>query len=130
MLRRRHLNTQDTDICIMCIDGMEETIEHLFFDCTFARECWSMINFQWDTSLNLWDRLMHAGTVHNLPFFVEAGLIASWELWKLCNDKVFHRRDPTPSMWLHNFKNQCILQCVRFKDDLRSSFCVWLDAFS
>jgi hypothetical protein len=33
-------------------------------------------------------------------------------------------------MWLHNFKNQCILQCVHFKDDLRSSFCVWLDAFS
>jgi hypothetical protein len=45
-------------------------------------------NSQWDISLNLWDRLMHAGTVQNLPSFVEAGLIAACELWKLCNDKV------------------------------------------
>jgi hypothetical protein len=38
--------------------------------------------------------------------------------------------DPTPNIWLSNFKAQCSLQSVRFKDDLRSSFCVWLDAFS
>jgi hypothetical protein len=34
------------------------------------------------------------------------------------------------SSWLAKFKNQCYLQSVRFKDDLRLSFCVWLDAFS
>jgi hypothetical protein len=35
----------------------------------------------------------------------DAALIAAWELWKMHNDKVFQRCDPTPSAWLANFKN-------------------------
>jgi hypothetical protein len=66
----------------------------------------------------------------HIPFFTEAALITAWELWKMCNDKVFQRHKPSPTVWLSNFKNQCYLQFVRFKDDLRSSFCVWLDTFS
>jgi hypothetical protein len=76
------------------------------------------------------DRLVHGNLVHNLPFFAEAVLIAAWELWKMRNDKVFQRRQPSLNAWLTKFKNQCHLQSVRFKDDLRLSFCVWLDAFS
>lgn len=73
---------------------------------------------------------MQARSTHAIPFFTEAVLIAAWELWKLRNDKVFQRRDPTAAVWLSLFKSQCFLQFVRFKDDLRSSFCVWLDALS
>jgi hypothetical protein len=76
------------------------------------------------------ERLAAASNTHNLEFFTEASLIAAWELWKVRNDKVFQRRDPTIAIWLANLKNQCILQSVRFKEDLRSSFCFWLDAFS
>ena len=85
---------------------------------------------QLGTPLPLPERFIRARDVHGLEFFTEASIIADWELWKLRNDKVFQRRDPNPSLWLSNFNNQCFLQSVRFKDDLRSSFCVWLDAFS
>jgi hypothetical protein len=129
-LRRRHLHNQNSILCVMCNDGEEETIEHLFFACPFAQECWGILNFVWDGSLQLMDRLVHGNLVHNLPFFVEAVLIAAWELWKMRNDKVFQRRQPSPNAWLTKFKNQCHMQSVRFKDDLRLSFCVWLDAFS
>jgi hypothetical protein len=130
MLQRRHLNVQSSPICVMCNLGELETIEHLFFDCPFAQECWSTIGITWDESLQLFDRLTQARSSHVIPFFAEAALIAAWELWKLRNDKVFQRRDPSPGLWLSNFKSQCLLQSVRLKDDLRSSFCVWLDAFS
>jgi hypothetical protein len=63
-----------------------------------------------------------ARTASNLPFFTEAALIAAWELWKIRNDKVFQRHDPSPTVWIANFKNQCFLQSLRFKDDLRSTF--------
>jgi hypothetical protein len=129
MLQRRHLNIQDSPICVMCSSGEQETIEHLFFDCPFAQECWSMIGVTWDTSLPLMDRFTQVRSSHANPFFIEAVLIAAWELWKLCNDKVLQRRDPTPAIWLSNFKSQCFLQYARFKDDLWSSFCVWLDSF-
>jgi hypothetical protein len=45
MLRRRHMNIQGTVTCVMCNSGAEETIDHLFFDCPFAKECWAMLLF-------------------------------------------------------------------------------------
>ena len=117
-------------VCVMCDSGEEETIDHLFFDCAFAKECWATKHIDWDVSLPLLDRFTQARSAHTIPFFTEAALIAAWELWKVRNDKIFQRRAPSPSIWLSNFKQQCNLQSVRFKDNLRSSFCVWLDAFS
>jgi hypothetical protein len=130
MLQRRHLHIQDGPNCVMCNTGDLETIDHLLFQCPFAQDCWARIGITWDTSLQLLDRVAQARTVHNIPFFTEAALIAAWELWKMRNDKVFQRHEPSPAAWLATFKNQCFLQSVRFKDELRSSFCVWLDAFS
>jgi hypothetical protein len=130
MLRRRHLNTQDDLYCVLCNASIEEDIEHLFFSCPFAQQCWSALSFSWDTTLPLQERFLKEKEAQGLPFFTEAALIGAWELWKLRNDKIFQRRDPTPVLWLANFKNQCFAQSVRFKDDLRSSFCFWLDAFS
>jgi len=123
MLQRRHLNIQGTPICVMCAAGSLETIEHLFFECSFAQDCWSKLEINWDLSLNPLDRFIQARSAHQLPFFTEATLIAAWELWKVRNDKVFARRDPTLALWWSNFKSQCLIQSVRFKDDLRSSFC-------
>jgi hypothetical protein len=130
MLQRRHLNIQGTPTCVMCAAGSLETIEHLFFECCFAQDCWSKLEINWDISLNPLDRFIEARSTHQLPFFTEASLIAAWELWKVRNDKVFARRDPTLALWWSNFKSQCLLQSVRFKVELRSSFCVWLDVFS
>lgn len=124
---RRNLNIQDDTLCIMCNSGAEEEIDHLFFQCPFAGQCWASIGFTWDINLPLPERLASAYQTHGLEFFTEASLIAAWELWKLRDDKVFQRQDPTHSIWLANFKNQCLLQSLRFRDDLRSSFCFWLD---
>lgn len=89
MLCRRHLNTKDDTLCFMCSNGIEEDIDHLLFECPFAGQCWSSINFVWDTSLPLTERFTQAEDVHGLEFFIEASLIATWELWKLHNDKIF-----------------------------------------
>jgi hypothetical protein len=48
----------DDDLCVMCETREEETIEHLFFTCPFARQCWATLNFVWDHSLNLHDRFI------------------------------------------------------------------------
>jgi hypothetical protein len=55
MLQRRNLHVQDDPICVMCDSGEEETIEHLLFECEFAKECWAAINIVWDISLPLLD---------------------------------------------------------------------------
>jgi hypothetical protein len=130
MLQRRHINIQGNSTCVMCSTGQLEDIEHLFFNCPFAQECWSKLGIVWDGNLELLERITQARSSHVIPCFTEVVLIVAWELWKLRNDKVFQRRDPTPAQWVCNFKSQCLLQLVRFKETLRSSFWVWLDAFS
>ena len=92
-------------MCVMCDAREEETLDHLFFECQFAKECWATIQIDWDVSLSLLDRYTQAHEAHTIPFFIEATLIAAWELWKVRNDKVFQRRDPSPSIWLSNFKH-------------------------
>ncbi|KAJ1255822.1 hypothetical protein BS78_K154600 [Paspalum vaginatum] len=113
----------------MCSSG-EETIDHLFFECQFAQNCWAAIGVSWDTDIPLLDRVSHARTIHAVPMFIEVVLIAAWEIWKARNDKVFRQHSHNPSTWLNNFVSQCTLQSMRFTEDARTSFCVWLDAFS
>jgi hypothetical protein len=77
----------------MCNNGMPETIDHLFFDCPFAQDCWAAIQINWDESLDLLDRLIRGRDTHQLPFFTEAGMIAAWELWTTRSSKegILHR---------------------------------------
>lgn len=48
MLRPRHYIVgppdQQSDHCILCRSGQEETLEHLFFRCTFLEQCWASLN--------------------------------------------------------------------------------------
>ena len=80
MLRRRHYNTQDDDLCVLCSQGTVEDIQHLFFTCTFARRCWQALNIQWNEQLGLLPRLTQARANSNLPSFVDLVMIASWEI--------------------------------------------------
>jgi hypothetical protein len=38
MLARRNFNVQPNCLCVLCDDGAEETIDHLFFECCFAKK--------------------------------------------------------------------------------------------
>ena len=130
MLQRRHFNVQGGQTCIMCNSSELETIDHLFFSCPFAKECWQKIGVIWNDSTELLDRIALAQNHNGMPWFMEIILIAAWELWKVRNDKVFQKRDPSTDRWFCNFKNQCFLNSVRFRDDLRLLFCFWLDVCS
>lgn len=131
MLRRRHMKVQDEEIfCVLCNERAEEDLDDLFFNCPFARRCWEKIGIQWNTHLSMFSRLAHTRQQQNVPFFMEAVIIAAWEIWKIRNDKIFKNGRVQLGTWFSNFRNQCLLQSLRFSDDLRSSFCVWLDAFS
>ena len=130
VLTRRHIHVHNDDLCVLCNTRAEETIDHIFFDCPFSRSCWNSMNINWNSSLSLLDRFYEARQIHNLQFFTEITLIAAWEIWNIRNDKVFHNINPSFVRWSTNFKSQAYSHSVRFKDDLLSAFCFWLDAFS
>lgn len=131
MLKRRHIRPQDEDeACVLCDSGATEDLEHLFFTCNFARQCWQRLQIDWNINIDIFQRMAQSKQNSNLPFFMELVLIAAWEIWRSRNDKIFWDKVPSFNVWLVNLKSQCSIQSVRFRGVLRSSFCAWLDAFN
>jgi hypothetical protein len=130
MLSRRNIGERNNDHYVLCSLRENESLDHLFFMCPFASQCWNHLRFNWDIQFSLEDRLSQAHRDSNIDFFTEATMIAAWELWKIRNDQVFNRLQPSHQRWLQNFRSQGFLQSVRFSTDLRSAFCFWLDASS
>ena len=128
MLARRNFNVQPNSLCVLCDDGMEETIDHLFFQCRFPKQCWDKLGVSWVTEDDLSKRIERSRQMAGLPFFMEIFLIAAWELWKIRNRLVFDSIQATFSRWLQNFKEEASLQSYRLKDSDRVLVCLWLDA--
>ena len=42
VLRRRNMNLESYN-CVLCNNSVEETLEHLFLHCNFARQCWNIL---------------------------------------------------------------------------------------
>lgn len=61
MLDRKHCAPDGSDLtCVICSSGARETLQHLFFHCTFSSECWAQFGIVWDLSLFFEDMLQHA----------------------------------------------------------------------
>jgi hypothetical protein len=66
-----------------------------FFSCPFARDCWTKIKLTWDLSPGLDACILQGKRNSGHDFFIEAALIATWEIWKMRNDKIFDRHNPS-----------------------------------
>ena len=113
MLIRRHFNVQPNSWCVLCSSNSDEDTEHLFFSCPFASTCWQKLGFHWPSIADINERVLSPMATMGLPFFMEIFIMATWEIWKLRNSKIFDRRAPTIRLWVRNFKDQVILQLVR-----------------
>lgn len=114
---------QPNILCVLCNDGKDETIDHLFFVCCFGKRCWNKLRINWEDDLDI----VQSRTV-GMPFFMEIFLIAALEIWKLRNILNFDGIQATFDRWLHNFKEEALLQCNRLDDSSdRLLVCVWLD---
>lgn len=128
MLARRNFNVQPDTLCVLCGDGLEETIEHLFFDCAFAKRCWDKVGIAWVNDAVLHKRVECSKHLYSLPFFMEIFLIAAWELWKIRNRLVFDGVQASFDRWLRNFRDEASLQSLRIKEADRAAILLWLDA--
>lgn len=128
MLVRRHFNVQPNSNCVLCTSGEEETFDHLFFGCCFARSCWDKLGLIWTNDEDIHRRIMRTRQLANNPCFTEIFLIAAWEIWKVRNRKIFDGVPATFARWLRNFKAEVALQSIRVRDDCKSLVLLWLES--
>jgi hypothetical protein len=79
LLRRRNMEMEDYN-CVLCNEQAEGTVEHLFINCTFAEDCWRIINLSVDPTSNPLLNLEHLKDQLNRPFFMEVIILLSWAI--------------------------------------------------
>ncbi|KAF8660525.1 hypothetical protein HU200_057627 [Digitaria exilis] len=127
LLQRHNSIVQSGINCVLCHYNLRETRDNLFFDCVFARQCWSLINFHWTDTPNIHDRIVTTRQGSSNPFFIDIALIAAWEIWKLHNAVIFYGQRATHQIWTRRFRDQMILQSWRFSEDKRLLLLQWLE---
>ena len=87
-------------LCVLSTTNLEEDLEHLFFSCPFATTCWQKLGFIWPSIADIKQRVLSLMDTMGLPFFMETFIIATWEIWKLRNSKIFDNGNPTTRRWV------------------------------
>ena len=80
MLKRRHYNIGNDYTCLLCESNLEETVEHLFFECSFSKNYWSDLGICWNTQGTRLDWINLAKMSWNKPLFMAIFLQASWSI--------------------------------------------------
>jgi hypothetical protein len=113
----------------MCDALVQEDRDQLFFNCQFAQGCWDILQINWDDSvLDIHDKIMKARQEAGMFFFMDAFIVATWELWKLRNTVIFDAVQPSTQLWTWKFKEQFLLQLHRFREDRRLVISQWLES--
>lgn len=124
LLRRKtmHLGSYP---CVLCNTNQEETLLHLFFDCSFGKWCWRFLNIDWDTQLQPEEMLLRASS-NLVQIFREIWMTASWCIWYHRNDIIFDHKTLSLSRWRISFKEEMSLVVLKDKTSVKQPIEEWL----
>jgi hypothetical protein len=120
LLRHKNFYLQSYD-CVMCSNNVEETLEHLFFDCTFSAWFWHLVAIAWDPSLPMMERLQSARVGFGASIFMEIVILVSWCIWTLRNRVIFDGAVSSLGQWKRSLREElflCLLKCKPTKKSL------------
>jgi hypothetical protein len=109
-----HLESYPYDLCPW---QHEETINHFFLHCNFAKHC--MLGIHWHffaESLQL--EKSYISMVKRritVSFFREIIILMTWPIWTTRNDWIFNNKDPTIEGCMEKFIKEFKLLTLRVK---------------
>jgi hypothetical protein len=127
MLKRRHFNIGSNFNCPLCSTGDEETLEHLFFSCTFSISCWTRLNITWNMGAGRFDMITQAKANFQEGLFFEIFTIASWGIWKERNDLIFKGITPSRNSWKARVIGDLTLLRFRVNQNLEHTISSFID---
>ncbi|KAF8768566.1 hypothetical protein HU200_007495 [Digitaria exilis] len=92
--------------CVLCQQGVEETLGHLFFACHFNLQCWQILGIQWDTSLAETEMILQARQHFGSQIFREIAILAPWCIWTHRNSIILDGGILSLDRWKFSFKSE------------------------
>lgn len=114
--------------CALYTDQTKETALHLFWDCSFALQCWDLIipNKKRDTSV-LHEFIL---ALRELSPAVAMTIIimGCWHIWMQRNNKIFNQINPSIASWKLLLKKDLLLLKHRIKQHHLQVYQNWIDS--
>jgi hypothetical protein len=80
--------------CVLCDTCPEETIMHLFFECSFSMSFWWALGIEWNIDMQLHNMIKDAKSRYSLDFIMEIIITGYWSLWDQRNSFIFTKLIP------------------------------------
>jgi len=125
LLRRRHKHLEEGYHCVLCHEHVDETAQHLFFECTSSVTRWFALGLQWELQDNVCQMLIQQQLSFVGPYFMDFFMITVWCIWKERNDFIFNHKAPSLQNWKQLFKNEVNLHLFRLPSSKRFLVMNW-----
>jgi hypothetical protein len=126
LLQRKNMEL-DSYTCDLCIWQYEETIQHLFHHCNFAKACWAAIEISMPISSNRKRVITMLKRRIDQPFAMEVIILMTWAIWRSRNDWIFNSKDPSVETCKMKFISEFKLLLLRAKKKNFPVIEQWLD---
>ena len=127
LMDRKHLCVE-TKECVLCDNSSRETMQHLFFSCTFSSLFWSRIGIICRCDLPFIDMLIDAKTRSSNQFFDFAMMAGCWGLWNHRNRIIFDNDNRCIDACFAIFAESVSVIRHRIKPSLKDGLQNWLDS--
>jgi hypothetical protein len=126
LLRRKTFHLENYN-CATLNCQQEETLQHLFWTCPFAAECWDIICLSRQRNISIMEAFAYLRDKFQQPFFMDIIILASRAIWIIRNDKIFQNIQASIHRWKATFYSELQLLKFRIKNKYAGAFITWLD---
>ena len=112
--------------CVL-YQGVEESWNHLFLICTFARECWSLLGLNLPLQCSFPEVILRMKTHLQRDFF-NAVILMCWTIWMARNDLIFNGNQISFQYCRGFFFKEILLVSLRAKASLSVLFDQWIQS--
>lgn len=115
--------------CAICIHSLEETLQHLFLDCTFATTMWNTLGLNVHYTDDPLDIIVSFRYQLNVTFFMEIIISTCWAIWSVRNDSIFRHLAPSIQSGKRHFKLEFARVILRAREAYKPRINQWLEAY-
>ena len=94
ILRRKNMHLESYN-CVLYLQNTEETCQHLFLQCPFAKQCRRIIHIGIPLNEDFHEIVDYLRDRLQSQFFMAAVILICWAIWSARNDLIFKGIQPT-----------------------------------
>jgi hypothetical protein len=110
---------------VLCQLSVEETCEHLFIECLFAKDCWSLLGITFQNGITIYDSYYSLKISLIQSFFMMVAIFMCWAIWTVRSNLIFKNLQPDIQAARQIFKKELNLLNLGAKARVSLIFDLW-----